>query len=466
MYLNTIIKNQRDEVILIILWLITLCTINSYSIDFISNNSIQIKFTKKNLLLLIENIRFYIPFFIFLYLLMKVIKSRIRKDFFFIFFFIYALSQIFAAIFISDEKFKINDLQLIINFINVLFIFYLGSTFKKNNILKSFLFLLIIFIFFISAYFSTQLVIEYFKSDYLYIYISETLAPESGTLAQPTPRITGITRMLIVIFYFVFFFSWQKKLNIYLKGILLILQIYLVLIIYISQTRIGVAGLLIMIFFILIFYKENFFRKFFKIFIIIIMPILIFNCLIYLKSSNFSMNSINTMNNINKSNEDIFQKDKYSSTNRLLNSSKIGTSGRLDIWKKAIKIIYVEKIIFGSGPQSDRKILKKYYDKNKNPDQLIHDTNSSNAIIYSFLCAGFIGLISILFIYFLIIKKLILYTFNSFSKEDYTKHFIASLTLFLLLRSTIENGFVFFGIDFCIICACYYNLLLKDYKKI
>ena len=140
------------------------------------------------------------------------------------------------------------------------------------------------------------------------------------------------------------------------------------------------------------------------------------------------------------------------------------TSGRTTIWSNSLNIIYEKKLIFGNGPQSDRILLSEYYKKNtdKNREAIKFGTNSSNAIIYSILCGGLVSLFFLLQIYYLIFTKLINLLFRiKKEQKNFLNYFLLTSLCFLIFRSIFENSFALFGIDFCLLCLCYYILNLK-----
>ena len=125
------------------------------------------------------------------------------------------------------------------------------------------------------------------------------------------------------------------------------------------------------------------------------------------------------------------------------------SSGRIEIWKKSINHLIEEKKIFGYGPQGDRYLLtllaKTFLDS-------VWGNNSSNAIIYSSISGGVIGLISILLIYvslFVVFLKCLIKIFMHKTEDLYLISYF-SIYCYIIMRSFFENGFAVFGIDFCI----------------
>ena len=139
------------------------------------------------------------------------------------------------------------------------------------------------------------------------------------------------------------------------------------------------------------------------------------------------------------------------------------SSGRLMIWNYSINVIKNNKIIFGEGPQADRRLLVREENKKK---EKIHfwENNASNALIYSYLCGGIISLFFFMLIYFLIFKELILNIKKTkFNDNPIIVQFSFTLILFLISRSLFENSFAVFGIDYCLITVSYF--ILKQYNS-
>jgi hypothetical protein len=123
---------------------------------------------------------------------------------------------------------------------------------------------------------------------------------------------------------------------------------------------------------------------------------------------------------------------KLENVNKPLNLLS-NTSGRVKLWKKTLP--YISSSYFGYGPQADRIYIKQ---------------NISNLILYSLLCGGIIGAISIISIYLLIIYKIINLVFMNqiFKKKNYLYEKISIIIIgFLLLRSLVEVSFGIFSID-------------------
>jgi hypothetical protein len=207
--------------------------------------------------------------------------------------------------------------------------------------------------------------------------------------------------------------------------------------------------------------------------LIFILPIVTFEFSVKIKvfylskEMNYDLNSLNeAIKSHNRSTyiSNLFPgNEAIKSHNRTTDINNI-SSGRTTIWSNSLNIIYEKKLIFGNGPQSDRLLLSNYY-KNKNlesSEEMKFGTNSSNAIIYSILCGGVISLFFLLQIYYLIFAKLINFFFRiKKEQKNFLNYFLITSLCFLIFRSIFENGFALFGVDFCLLCLCYYILNLK-----
>ena len=63
-----------------------------------------------------------------------------------------------------------------------------------------------------ATYFSINIYNEFIsRPDLFYLYVTNTLGIEESTFGQPNPRITGLARILVIIFYFTFYYTVLKK---------------------------------------------------------------------------------------------------------------------------------------------------------------------------------------------------------------------------------------------------------------
>jgi O-antigen ligase len=144
------------------------------------------------------------------------------------------------------------------------------------------------------------------------------------------------------------------------------------------------------------------------------------------------------------------------------NNSYSVSSGRIEIWKKSTDVIIKEKKILGFGPQGDRYVLTKLAE---NYLEASWSNNSSNAIIYSIVSGGIIGLILILLIYFslflIFLKSIKIIFINKVNDFTLISNFV--VFCYLMMRSFFENSFAVFGVDFCIVITVYYIISSRIY---
>ena len=233
-----IAKNKkRLEISLLICWIATLLSINSnlYGVEY---TDYQILSIKKNLLLF-NYLRFYLPFItiIFLLSLFFFIKKKFNLVLCaFFFYFFYQLILLFVLNNDINERVytvlgeKIKNYQLVVNAISTLLIFYYSNIIKFKDFYKNLLIITITFIGFISIFFCVQLMWEFFsKKETYYFYVSNALAAEQLSLLQANPRITGLSRMILLIFFLFYFINISNlkiKLNTYQIPIQLHLSFY------------------------------------------------------------------------------------------------------------------------------------------------------------------------------------------------------------------------------------------------
>jgi O-antigen ligase len=443
---------KKEKITLLLSWILLLISVNSYTNNYIISSFFLYKsFNYKNIYEIIENVIFTFPFFVFFYLLWKFIFIKKKIDKFALFFFIYGFWQLIVGIIFYRETLEINNYQIIFSLLSVLLILYLSYIKKYNELFLQYLLVFIIFISFIGFYFSFEILREFITDTNLYyLYTTKVLSPETLTFGQPTPRITGISRILVIIFYYIFFYSILKKSQGNYQMLLHFILFFLVTLILLMQSRMAYIGLLIGLLFYIFFIKKKLINKFAFVIFIFALPVITSKVIVY--SKYYYVQKRHNITNGNVLNDRI----------------SLETSGRIDLWLTSAKIIKDNNLIFGNGPQSDRKLIAKYYNDNSYPPQLtIYGTNSSNAIIYSILCGGIIGFCLLLAIYYLLLKTLCNFFLTvKKSHQNFLEYFLITTLIFLIARSVFENSFAVFGIDFFLISLCYYILILKKEKRI
>jgi oligosaccharide repeat unit polymerase len=448
---NKVANIFNSELTLLVFWVLVLTTLNLNSVALNEINTANYKVNLEIFFILINYLGYFVPFFLILIIVYNFCIIK-KKNIFTSLYILYGIWQLIVFIFVEQKISNYDNFRLIFNLIIIAVIFNVATDKNYINFYKKSLILIISFISIISIYFVFKLFYEYLSEDtMLYLYSSSTLEAETKTIHQANPRITGISRMLLILFYFIFFLKIKFKKNKPKKKICLILLFFLSFTIYGMQSRGAILGLglLILMYFFLVQKKIK--EKLIIIFMLFILPIITWEAITFYKINSTNNSKITNFN-----------------TNRIINKPVVGeindvSSGRSIIWKRAFQIIIDKKIIFGLGPQADRKYLIEEsikYDKNKH----FWQNNSSNAFIYGYLCGGAVGLLLLFFIYFLIIKELYQTIFikKSFYKSEPYIQFAAATLFYLMIRSLFENSFALFSIDYALCCLCYF--ILKNNK--
>jgi len=296
------------------------------------------------------------------------------------------------------------------------------TIFLKINLLIIFIYIII---FFISNIF-------YIQSNYYLNFSNIEIVTNNN----------GLSRMLCMLNIFITCHYFIKKNKIYLP-ILFIIN-FLIMTLESRQALVLITVQLILIIFFML-KKKGLIKKILQYFLIlVIIPM----CLsFFFKKNRFQENRLFILqgelrhNSVDVKEKNILQKFDYIST------------GRINKWE--IVSVYIinskiKNILFGNGPQFDRQIITT------------QGNDLSNGILYVFLCGGLLGVFS----FFLIIKKfqkIILYVFYNKKKLKADVYLCFSLCciISLTLRSLVENGFLFYGVDFLLITSSIFYLINK-----
>jgi O-antigen ligase len=461
----------NNEKILFFLWVGILFSINSLDVDLIKFYKLEFNLDLNYIYKFINSIRFILPFIIFIILFFYLFFLKKKIDLLVIFF-IYIIWQILILFSLGIKENLLNNLQLTINSISVLILLCFANRYEHLDFEKKLLIFCLIFIGIISFYFLYNLIGEKNLYGLKYLYSTRTLDPGSPTFSQATPRVTGISRMFVIIFFLIFIIT-IKEYKIKKNYLILIPAIILNLIIYILQSRGSFLGVILIYILYLLFYEEKIQKKMKFLFLTFLTPIIIYESIYYFNHQKIALsdNEINYKSSVGRILPEYFSEGHkftyYSST-----------SGRIKIWETSLKIIKEKKIFLGYGPQADRFLLSEHIlslrDKGetvsvyqKDDLLLIFDNNASNALIYSYLSGGVVGLLLILIIYYIIIKetyRIIIIKKNIFS--DNIVITFSYITLFYLtIRTIFENGFSVFGIDF-VFFILVYCIIYKNNKLI
>jgi hypothetical protein len=452
-------KNKKNnifnnETALLIFWTLVLSTLNLNSVALNDFNTIYDKIDFKKFFTLVNYAGYFLPFFLTPIIIYNFYIIK-KKNIFTLLYIFYGIWQLLVFIFLEKEINNNDNFRLIFNLLIIAVIFNIAENQNYINFYKKILIITITFLSAISIYFVFKLFHEYLtQNTMLYLYTSSTLEAETKTALQANPRITGISRMLLILFYFIFFIRIKLK-NSKIKNLLcMALLLFFSFTIYGMQSRGAILGLILIILIYLFLIREEIKKKIIMIFMIFILPFITWETIALYKIKN------------------LVNDGSSSQYNRLANKPVVGeindvSSGRTIIWKRALNIIIEKKIIFGLGPQADRKYLVEESIKN-DKNKHFWQNNSSNAIVYAYLCGGIVGLIIIFSIYFLIIKELYqaIIIKMSFVRGGQDVQFAVATLCYLVIRSLFENSFALFSIDYVLCCLCYFILKNNKLKNI
>ena len=151
--------------------------------------------------------------------------------------------------------------------------------------------------------------------------------------------------------------------------------------------------------------------------------------------------------------------------NEEMNRKLIHQGYKIHTFQKKNKINFLT----GYGPQADRFFLQNESKENASKNVIgPFGAHASNGYIYSLICSGIFGLIIFLtinFIVFFKILRLIIHNnFNFIFLNPYLTSSVFTL-IFLQLRFFFENSFTIYGVDLIIFLSSYL-ILEKYYKRI
>jgi len=462
------IKN-KTTILLITLWTLLLLTINTNYNDVLRFNDLilNLNFNLNSFLIIINYLRFLFPFFLIILLLLIIKKLKLKNNFnhLTIIFFIYGIWQIIAYILTTENLFALSIYQIFFSFISLIIIFHITEQIKILRIYELFYNIFLGFISIIVIIFGFNLISSsILANNFSYFYGVELLSPSSTFLMQAIPRVTGLGRLSIIIFIFCFFYLIKKKHKNTIKYFLFLSLFILSTFIYILQSRGAYIGLVLTILVYFLFHHDKLTKKIFIFIFIWVLPILTFESLKYTIHLTNNFKNIENAKNIKNENENENENEFFLKNNRYIYNQT--SSGRVEIWSNSLNIIKDEKIIIGRGPQSDRKLIDEYLRENKNLRRLdVLENNSSNALIYSYLCGGIIGFILLINIYYAFTKEITKSIFVKKVINSNDAYASSSLTIliYLIIRSLFENSFALFSIDLFLALLSYFILI--NFKK-
>ena len=183
--------------------------------------------------------------------------------------------------------------------------------------------------------------------------------PSDRLLDNAYPRTTGLSRLFAVVNLFLIglyinnFFKQKKIISISLLAIIVIFGS----IIWGFQSRGTIISYSSSILIIILLFKNKFQSKIINLFIILLIPIIVFQSASQIAKNKFlkkydiqNINFENMSDEEKKKLKEVKQQSSYA--NRFLRTEMM-TSGRIEIWKYALSN-YDFKKIFGYGVQADR----------------------------------------------------------------------------------------------------------------
>jgi hypothetical protein len=255
----------------------------------------------------------------------------------------------------------------------------------------------------------------------------------------------GISRILSMINIFITCNYFMKKRNMIVFFLIFIINFMIIS----MESRQGVLLILVQLLLIIFYYsKKNQLIK--KILKYLIMLIIIPICLSFIYKNN-SKNRLFLFQGELKQFQ--LESENKNILKDLKNYMDQITTGRLDKWKISLNHIInsdTKNLLFGNGPEFDRKIIQT------------KGNDVANGMIYIILCGGVMGL----FFFFIIIKKILYIIFNAFcNKEKFNKdvYFCFSICciISLTLRTLVENGFLVYGVDFLLAISSFFYAAKK-----
>jgi O-antigen ligase len=410
---------KKKETYLIFFWVLLWLSINGHItyLEYYNKNFLGKVYFLRTLIPIILTIVFST---IILILFVKKIFLKNSKIFYnqtLFLFFTYCILQIIGFYQNKHLHVDLNNLYIITLCLGSLTIFALTFFLNLEKLLRYYLFIALILIVIITIIsFSSRITQINFENLNLYKSFNDF---SENFIGEPNQRILGLSRMLALInLAVIVLVISRKKIN---KVAAIIFIIISTLLIFIMQSRGTIICFFLSSLFLYIFlvkyldYKKILYSILFLLFFFATIEVF------------FSRTGL-TENNIYK--------------NRIFTVQD--TSGRISLWKKAIKV-YDTKEIFGYGPQADRILL------NNTEVSKYYGNNVSNAIVYSFLCGGYLSIILFILLYLKIIylfSKIIKYKEKILAQENIALKISLSYLIFFVIRSFVENSFAVFGVDF------------------
>jgi len=525
MYINTsyykkYLPYTKFFLILFALWL-SLNTGSKYIKFFVSGEYILasaeyiILLDEYNLDFLINLIRSLLPYLLIIYLLFtqkKFIKNFILNlDPILKIIMIYGLLQLIGLVYYGEN---FEQHYWVVCLFSVILFYQLVYNKNDEKLVKYIFFLNIVAIFIVFTLF-TFLAFKKNINESLILYDSKVFL--IYFMNEEIPRAGGLSRMGLILFIFLNSIFFSKIFSNRTNFVIFFLNILILTIIFMLQSRTSILALIIIFLFINFIYKfQNYRKRFIYNFFLILIPIFLFSTYPILKKiiikneiDNINIKDLKKIENqqfghlLNKQekfvedNKFIYLRKKKNLENESLNIyDKLSnlSNNRIDAWNFLIQIFFTSKLndkiseklkrdydikafyyptkknlLTGYGPQADRKLMTNktkitMSEKIQGP----FGWHASNGYVYSLICSGIIGLLLFIILNIIIlfkIYKIILYkSSSSFNSNPFLSSAVFCL-LFLQLRVFLENSFSVFGVDLLILLSAY-QIIQNEYRKL
>ena len=493
----------------VFLWLYVCSNINAYPLTLLKLKT-AILFGDLNIVekvfVIFNFFRSYSVYFIPLILFFIVkYKNEIKLNIFINLYLLFFLSQVIGTLMLLDiEKYNYERNFLLYNSFSALLVAYFLSMDEIEKYLKYFLLLTLSLLFFVVAFHIFKIIEEYIYNPEMFFFYNSQLWGKL-VLGNAYIRVTGLSRSLMLIFIVLFsinLFQSNSKMKKIILNILIFFTIFFIWILQ-SRTQIYLLPILVSVMFLFFYNKQNNKKIFINLFLIslyfALSYLLVPKLYDYKKdlyknadvNSNFSKKYLIEKNKIEK--EVLEQKNFEKEISRNLKNFEKEISRNLrkqtletiesNVKKKQLRVTIIENFtssriliwknmlsnfdkmkLFGYGNQADRFELSVTQSENKYNHFY---NNSSNALVYSFICGGYIGLIIFIIInLYILYKILIILKNNNKFKKDWSLISSISIIIFLMLRSIVENGHANFSLDFLIFVLCSLIIIKKSKKLV
>ena len=407
---------------------------------------------------LLTSIRTIAPIALFIVLAFSTLKKKnkfsFEKNFFnkiILIFLLFFIAQLPGLIFTNNNI--LNSYYLIISLISI---FAISKSYNENYTLLNYqigLFILstLLFVYGVVTYkwffFDTINLNFYGTYPSAYIYMHE--------FSSNVIRSSGLARSSMILIIPLILFILLRKINLFS----LISFLFLSSIIYLTQSRVIIFFYVIFVIFLIIYYfrKKNIKNSLSKIFLLLIIPIIFSNLIIFskeiMRTTNFikiyksfkykfNLNQKYQYNDVYKSLHDYNYTEHEFYVENLVRPFEKTTfsSNRVTYWKNVIS--NSKKPFLGYGILGDRFLIEK---------------NSSNAFIYSYASGGIISvlLLTAIFLRYIFLSiKFVFLDKIALNRKNLIKLSSIYTICFLMYRSLVEVGVAVFSIDFVIFLTC------------